>query len=1239
MYDNLKKVNKSLYFKYQDIESNIKTFNRAVFVTMQSFSEEYLKYIVKDSNVPLKLENKETLGSLIRNRVLLRILETKYNIYEIDSFTKINELGNSYKHSNSSEIKEEELFLFLEFIGKLINTVILSAGYEIEHTINRIYFKRLTELVEIEKVDTTKQNEELTLLKREMESLQNQQNIMKKNLHKISEKADSIYNLKKKYNEIEEDLIEANRLLDDLEKQRFKLITQIREQDSDSDNNTSNLKKTLDTVVEQLIHIELEIQELDAEKGKIDEELSVDNTNISKNRYETVIDDLQNQMIEMQMQLNDKLNKRLPGKITSEMSFSDKQKAFQEIRYSIPGTMFKSNYIKSQDFSISNLTQLKSSESKYSSFYAVLYNILNRGKLVKPSEFIIKNTSNEYQLKRVYQLQMLLLSLVKENILKDNEWHIYIDNEHVELLNIAVQDIFHWVRLLIELTNKKYTHPSLIISEDNTDVFIEFNTLSKSDKMYIIFDNAGECEDIPVWIDNSITYNIKESKHTHILKELLKYIFGFEIFRDGQIPILANFLRLRNTIGILPTGGGKSLAYYFSVLLQPKVSLIIAPINSLIKDQNDKLKSFFNIDRIANLTSDNKNMYDDLKKFKNGKVLFTFASPERAQSKAFRNILIIQSYNKTIGSVILDEVHCLSEWGHDFRVPYLMLSETLNHYCEGIHYLGLTATASVSVVKDLQIELRIETIKDVIFSKKLKRKNLDFQIETSSDLLDMKEKLRKLLINNYGKKTIYDITPNGKQTNTGIVFAKTIKGKNSGVNSLYSSLNFTFPGIIGKFYGDYKDEQDDFMNDDISLLVATKAFGMGVDKPNVRFTVHFGMPSSREGFYQEAGRAGRDGKSSKCLLYSYENSSVVRKSINRFLNLNTSIQELHMLREELSFKSDISTNFFFLTKDLETPEQETKRAIEIYNDIGVKQRYSKDYILEISKFEKTKNEKYLYLLHKLGIVHNWHVMYSGGRVSLVVEVNSRFDDIEHIKERTNRYMAPYSPNKKVIQFINRIDSIQDLPSLISHVRQWYHDTFIRARREQLRNMYSFIENYKNKSASDEIQNVMDDFFDLTELIGLTEEGFDLTFDDNDFTEIVEYAFDIEDERLYKIQISLERLLESVVNSKVDIFTGLINLRLGVFESDGNGKQRFDYGLNELTETEINEVYNGFVAKFKGLSNQNKLHIINSLSKYIENIVQNLISKFPNDYVLNAINISKINNLTNKIWRKYDGLRY
>ena len=1233
MYDNLKKVNESLYFKYQDIESNIKTFNRAVFVTMQSFCEEYLKYIVEDSNVPLELGNKETLGSLIRNRVLLRILETKYNIYEMDNFTKINELGNSYKHSNSSEIKEEELFLFLEFIGKLINIIFLSTGYEIGHTINRIYFNKLTESVEIMKVDTTKQTEELSLLKEEMESLQNQQNIMKQNLSKISEKADSISNLKKRYEKIEVDLIELNKTISDLEKQRFKLITTIREQNSNSDIDSSNLKKTLDTVAEQLINKELEIQELNEEKEKIDQELSIDNTNINKNRYETVIDDLQSQMIEMQMQLNDKTNKRLPGKITSEMSFSDKQKAFQEIRYSIPRTKFKSNYIISEDFSISNLTQLKYAESKYSSFYAVIYNILNRGKIVNPSDYIVGNTNSKHQQKRVYQLQMLILSLVKENILKDEVWKIYIDNEHDVLLNTAIQDIFHWVKLLTELTSTKYVQPSLTFAKDSSDVIIEFNTLSKSDNMYVIFDNSDECEDIPVWIDNSITYNIKESNHSHILEELLKYIFGFERFRDGQIPILANFLKLRNTIGILPTGGGKSLTYYFSVLLQPKVSLIIAPINSLIKDQNDKLKTFFNIDRIANLTSDNKNMRDDLKKFKNGKVLFTYASPERVQSKAFRNILITQSYNKTIGSVILDEVHCLSEWGHDFRVPYLMLSETLNSYCEGIHYLGLTATASVSVVKDLQIELRIETIKDVIFSEKLKRKNLDFQIETSPDLFEMKERLRKLLINNYGKNTEYDITPNGKQTNTGIVFAKTIKGKNAGVNSLYNFLNFTFPGIIGKFYGDYKNEQDDFMNDNISLLVATKAFGMGVDKPNVRFTVHFGMPSSREGFYQEAGRAGRDGKSSKCLLYSYENSYTVKQRIDRFLNLNTSIQELHMLREELSFKSDISTNFFFLTKDLETPEQETKRAIEIYNDIGAKQRNSKDYILEVSKFEKTKNEKYLYLLHKLGIVHNWHVMYSSGRVSLVVEVNPRFDDIEHIKERTNRYMIPYSPNKKIIQFITKIDNVQDLPILISHVRQWYHDTFIRARREQLRNMYSFIENFKNKTASDDIQNVMDDFFDLTELIGLTEEGFDLTFDDNNFTEIVEYAFDIEEERLYKIQISLERLLESVVNSKVDIFTGLINLRLGVFESDGNGKQRFDYGLNELTETELDEVYSGLVTKFKDLSNQNKLHIINSLSKYVEDIVEDLISKFPSDYVLNAIKMSKINDLTNKIWRK------
>ena len=371
-------------------------------------------------------------------------------------------------------------------------------------------------------------------------------------------------------------------------------------------------------------------------------------------------------------------------------------------------------------------------------------------------------------------------------------------------------------------------------------------------------------------------------------------VFGFKEFNDGQYEILEHTMNGNNTIGILPTGGGKSLIYQLSSLLEPKMTLVVDPINSLIKDQIDGLRKKFGITRCLNITSANDQRQKDEVRLRKANAMFVFTSPERFQNETFRKILLNLSDNHSVERIVLDEVHCLSEWGHDFRIPYLMLAETLITYCgKNVKYLGLTATAAANVIRDLIVELKMSE-DDVVYLKKLRRKNLTFHIERYRDretfkraLSDRIEVIRvggwqvvvskldgykvgdKVIMKN-SSTNVYDlkketfkralsdrieeINPelNGENTNSIIVFARTKNGKDpTCIRNIMGYLNPLYGDIIERYDGDHKESQDAFINNEKSLLVATKAFGMGIDKPNIRSTIHFGIPSSFESFYQK----------------------------------------------------------------------------------------------------------------------------------------------------------------------------------------------------------------------------------------------------------------------------------------------------------------------------------------------------------------------------------------------------
>ncbi len=402
--------------------------------------------------------------------------------------------------------------------------------------------------------------------------------------------------------------------------------------------------------------------------------------------------------------------------------------------------------------------------------------------------------------------------------------------------------------------------------------------------------------------------NAPKSRHHESIESLnffLQSLFRKQSFREGQVEILSKALEKKNPIALLPTGAGKSLTYQIASLLQPGLTIVVDPIKALMKDQDENLKNA-SIDGTVYINSSLSaaEKKENIKRYSEGEFLFAFVSPERFVIKDFRNsIKSISNYNRNFAYCVIDEAHCVSEWGHDFRTAYLKLGDNSRKSCfsghvgEFISTIGLTGTASFDVLSDVQREVGLQNDSDIIRPEKLERKELKFKIKNVTATLvsgltewnvksAVYEATKNLLRNTLNSDLMSEfntdnfstfVQANADNSNCGIIFCPYATGPFFSVKNVADYLRQTYPSIshlIGEYHGssDANDiTQDKFKNNEITILVATKAFGMGIDKPNVRFTVHVTHPISIEGFYQEAGRAGRDRKKAVCYIFHCNN--------------------------------------------------------------------------------------------------------------------------------------------------------------------------------------------------------------------------------------------------------------------------------------------------------------------------------------------------------------------------------
>lgn len=928
--------------------------------------------------------------------------------------------------------------------------------------------------------------------------------------------------------------------------------------------------------------------------------------------------------------------------------------------------------------------------------------------------------SNNLKATAIIRFQLLILELLEKGQLNfDKDWNFEIlERDIKDFARLAIDDILIWFENIFKLHKIKFNKPQISIQTttsnefrsneslkvdfslakrytdefqtnpdvifvrtDYLDEYLYFKKGDSRDKL--VFSRFEPYDYFKISSTEPIKYKLKfggKNSDEQPLRFLLWNIFlqndsslEYESlkFREGQLPIIANALSRNDTIGLLPTGSGKSVCYQLSAILQPAISFVVCPIKSLMYDQKADLDSAY-FTRVNHITSDDdgEDKEQIQKQFGLGKYFFIFISPERFQLKTFRQYFSSVNQEFNIAYAVIDEVHCLSEWGHDFRTSYLNLSNTIQRLCSNFNFLGLTATASINVLKDIQIEFGIkqENVKTPV---DYTRKELEFIVldDENDKPKAINSKLDEL------KDSIEALQVKGSDTKCGIIFTPTVNGRN-GCYPLSQRLSEHF-GTEIRFYSgsvpkidrqpimsetqfdEYKKTvQSEFKKNKFSLLTATKAFGMGVNKGNIHYTFHYGIPGSMESLYQEAGRAGRDKtkfQENKAQCFVLLSKSDNADTLNLIWDRSTTLSQINELQKKIN--GDINTNLFLFSLGLDVIKDEFEVIKKLHTTYSNPNQQNVRVEGSVIGCNKARTEKAIYRLNQLGVIEDWTIsnFFGGGTFEVDFANFSNQTIQESLLNTIRKYDSEfsleavladekYSLYKKIL---NAPESYSETDKHILILLQWSYDNFAYNRRQSLKNIYENCCDFADgQITSAEFKVRLENYFKFSQSSYVLQH---ISENPRDFVRWFEVFYQIDKNTVTdkfitsrqqeSLRDNLSRFLESYMqNTGLDLISGFLRLLLDDYDN-ADGRNRLESSLEQIShfdQQDIDFILEQILKIGKELSTKNKNLLAESLYKHFNSYEYlMLISKALGDQFSMAtiveISTEKLKTINKKIY--------